>query len=229
MSFQPWENPDPQSIAGLNSQKVYGENIQFTTGLNHQVALGSNLQLCVNPLVLFDLLNMPGSSTLAGLWGTGLGGNMQFTIGSNATFTWGRQFDIHMGPEKVEYNLDAHTAFGMAMCCLIGGACLAYSICYGLCTDEDERASIVIIFQITIDVLLAALMTQVMYYRGVDIAATDALRTLYAAPAPGHSTTLEDFVGGLSGAAFLAAVVTPPVVIATEEGHFQGQQQDSSQ
>lgn len=228
-SYQPWPNPDPQSVAGLNIAMVYGENLQFATGLNHQVALGSNLQLCVNPLVLFDLLNMPGSSTLAGMWGSGLGGNMQFTIGSNATFTWGRQFDIHMGPEKVEYNLDLHTAFGMAMCCLIGAACLAFSIAYGLCADEDGRASIVILFQIVIDVLLAALMSQVMFYRGIDIALTDALRNLYAAPAADHSTTLSDFVGGLSGSAIIGAIVTPPVIVATEEGHFQGEKQDGSQ
>lgn len=92
MSFQPWGNPDPQSVAGLNSAMVYGENLQFTAGLNHQVALGSNLQLCVNPSALFELLNVPGRSTLSSFFGSGLGGNMQFTIGSSTNINWGRQF-----------------------------------------------------------------------------------------------------------------------------------------
>jgi hypothetical protein len=227
-SFQPWANPDPQSVAGLNSAMVYGENLQFTTGMNHQVALGSNLQLCINPAVLFDLLNLPGSATLAGLWGTGLGGNMQFTIGSNTTFTWGRQFDIHLGPEKIEVNANEHKAFTMAMCALIGSASIAYSIGYGICGDEDGRATLAIGFQLIIDLLLGALMTQMMYYKSLDISVTGALTQLFQAPASDHSTALEDFAGALSAVALLGAAVAPAVAIAVEEGHFQGHQQDSS-
>lgn len=54
--YQPWANPDPQSIVGLNSAMVYGENIQFATGVNHQIAVGSNLQLCINPGTLVAML-----------------------------------------------------------------------------------------------------------------------------------------------------------------------------
>lgn len=227
-SFQPWANPDPQSVAGLNSQMVYGENLQFTTGMNHQVALGSNLQLCINPGVLFDLLNVPGSATLVGLWGSGLGGNMQFTIGSNATVTWGRQFDIHMGPEKIEVDANEHKAFPMAICSLIGSVCIAYSTGHGICPDEDGRATLAIAFQSTIDLLLGALMTQTLYYKGIDNTLSDGLRDLFFAPATGHSTAIEDFAGALSAVALLGAAIAPPVAIAVEEGHFQGQQQDAS-
>jgi hypothetical protein len=38
MAYQPWFNPDLQSIAGLNSAMVFGENIQLATGVNHQIA-----------------------------------------------------------------------------------------------------------------------------------------------------------------------------------------------
>jgi hypothetical protein len=227
-SFQPWANPDPQSVAGLNSQMIYGENLQFTTGMNHQVALGSNLQLCINPAVLFDLLNVPGSATLAGPWGTGLGGNMQFTIGSNATVTWGRQFDIHMGPEKIEINANEHKAFTMAMCALIGSASIAYSIGYGICSDEDDRASLAIAFQSIVDLLLGAFMTQMMFYKGIDRGLSDGLRSLFMVEPTGRSTAIEDFAGALSAVTLLGAAIAPPVAIAVEEGHFQGETQDST-
>jgi hypothetical protein len=227
-SFQPWGNPDPQSVAGLNSAMVYGENIQFATGLNHQIALGSNLQLCVNPGVLFDLLEVPGSATLSALWGTGLGGNMQFTIGSSANVTWGRQFQITLGPEQVTIDANSHKPFAMAMCTIIGAACLAYAIAYGLITDENNRATAVIIFQVTIDLLLAAFMTQMMAYKGVEAGLSDGLRALFNAPTVDHSPVLEGFASALAFVVAMGAAIAPPVLIATEEGHFSGEKQDSS-
>ena len=226
-SFQPWANPDPQSVAGLNSQMVYGENLQFATGMNHQVALGSNLQLCINPAVLFDLLNVPGSATLAGLWGTGLGGNMQFTVGSNTTVTWGRQFDIHMGPEKIEINANEDKAFAMAMCALIGSACIAYSIGYGICPDEDDRASLAIAYQSSIDLLLGAFMTQMMLYKSAHTGMSEGLRSLFGYDAIDHSSALEGLSEALSFATAMGAAIAPPVAVAVEENHFQGQTQAS--
>jgi hypothetical protein len=227
MSFQPWGKPDPQSTAGLNSATVYGQNMQFTVGLNHQVTLGSNLQLCINPGVLSDLLGAPASPTLSGLWGSGLGGNMQFTIGSNAHITWGRQFQINMGPEQVTLNVDQTKPFTMIMSCLIGSACLAYAIAYGLITDENDRATAVIVFQSTIDILLAAFMAQHMTHKGFNTAMSEAQKNLYGARGFDHTTAIQDFAGTLSAVALVGAAIAPPVVVATEEGHFVGQTQDS--
>jgi hypothetical protein len=192
MSFQPWGNPDPQSIAGLNSAMGYGENLQFTTGLNHQVALGSNLQLCVNPSVLFEMLNVPGSSTLSSLFGSGLGGNMQFTIGSSTNINWGRQFQINLGPEQITIDANQHKAFATAMCGMIGAVCIAHSIGYGICTDEDRRATLVIAFQVAIDLLLAAFTAQMMHYKGIESGLTDGVRKLVGAgsDSPPHALGL---------------------------------------
>jgi len=228
-SFQPWANPDPQSVAGVNSAMVYGENIQVAVGLNHQVAVGSNLQLCVNPAALLDLLNVPGSATLSGMFGSGLGGNLQMTIGTNTAINWGRQFQINLGPEPVTINASTNKPFMIAMSSLIGAACIAYAIAYGLCGDEDGRATIVIVFQTTMDLLLAVFMAQQMFYKGLEQNLADGLRTLYAAPTPDHSTLGEDFLGALSFVGIMAAAVAPPVAIAVEEGHFQGEKQDFSQ
>jgi len=225
--YQPWANPVPQSEAGLNSQMVYGENIQFTAGLNHQVTLGSNLQLCVNPGVLFGLLEVPGAPMLTGLWGSGLGGNMQFTIGSSANIVWGRQFQINMGPEHVTLNVDQHKPFTMIMSSLIGAACLAYAVAYGLITDENDRASAAIAFQLTVDILLGTFMAQHMRYRSFDTAMSEASKKLYGSPGYDHTTDLQDFAGTVSAVAAVGAAITPPVIIATEEAHFVGGTQSS--
>jgi hypothetical protein len=78
------------------------------------------------------------------------------------------------------------------------------------------------------DALLAAFMTQAMYYKSLDATLTDGLKKLWAVPTDDHSTTLSDFASGLSAVALMAAIITPPVIIATEEGHFQGEKQDTS-
>lgn len=227
-SFQPWANPDPQSVFGLNSSMVYGENIQFSVGLNHQVAIGSNLQVCINPTVLFDLLGLPGTSSLSAFWGSGLGGNLQFTIGSNTNVTWGRQFTVNMGPEQVTMDVDKHKPFTMVMCTLIGAAGLAYAIAYGAISDEDGRATAVIIFQTAMDIMLATLMVQHMEYKAIDGTVTEGLKDIFVVPDSSGATTLQNFVNGLSAALLLGAVVVPPIFSAVEEGHFQGEQQDSS-
>lgn len=233
MGFQPWDNPDPQSVAGLNSAMVYGENIQFAVGLNHQVALGSNVQLCINPSALFDLLNVPATSTLASLFGSGIGGNMQFTIGSSTNVVWGRQFQVNLGPEQVNIDANSHKPFAITMCALIGAACIAYSIAFGLSGDEDQRATIVIIFQVTIDLLLAAFMTQMMFYKSLETELSAGLRTLCGAPAQAgddvpHATSLENFASALAFIIMMGVAITPPVADAVTEGHFNDETQSSS-
>jgi hypothetical protein len=152
---------------------------------------------------------------------------MQFTIGSNAHITWGRQFQINMGPEQVTLNVDQTKPFTMIMSCLIGSACLAYAIAYGLITDENDRATAVIVFQSTIDILLAAFMAQHMTHKGFNTAMSEAQKNLYGARGFDHTTAIQDFAGTLSAVALVGAAIAPPVVVATEEGHFVGQTQDS--
>ncbi|HVP00894.1 MAG TPA: hypothetical protein VMT15_22660 [Bryobacteraceae bacterium] len=229
--YQPWANPDPQSVAGLNSAMIYGENIAVVAGLNHQIALGSNLQFCINPSVLFEMLGIPGSATLSSLFGSGLGGNMQFTIGSNTNIVWGRQFQITMGPEQVTIDANSKKPFAITMCALIGAAALGYAIGYGLCKDEDGRATAVVIFQIVMDLLLAVFMIQMMAYKTIDNTTSDDIRILVGAntDTSGHpiprSTTLQDLASALAFVVAMGALITPPIAVAVEEGHFQGETQ----
>src|ERR1700692_4647356 len=124
--FQPWANPDPQSVAGLTSAMVYGENIQCATGVNHQIAVGSNLQLCINPGTLVAMMGGPACSSLSDFFGAGgMGGNMQFTIGTNTTVNWGRQYQINMGGETITYDAGQQTPASKKLCAVIGATCIA--------------------------------------------------------------------------------------------------------
>jgi hypothetical protein len=224
--YQPWANPDPQSVVGLNSSMVYGENIQFTTGVNHQVAVGSNVQLCVNPGTLTAMMGGPGCSSLADFFGSGgLGGNMQFTIGTNTVVNWGRQYQVNMGGETITYEASQQTAASKAMCAVIGATSIAYSIAYGSCADEDGRATIVILYQITIDALLAAFMAYQAVLKSGSQSAHDTIVSYFQGAAVDHSTAWET-AGVMTAAAAtgsLGAVVTPLVTVAVEEGHFASQ------
>jgi hypothetical protein len=225
--YQPWANPDPQSVAGLNSQMVYGENIQFTTGVNHQVAVGSNLQLCVNPGTLVAMLGGPATSALSDFFGAGgLGGNLQFTIGTNTQINWGRQYTINMGGETIQYDASQQTPASKAICAIIGATAIAYPIAYGACADEDGRAAIAILFQVTIDALLAAFMAYQASLKAGSQSVTSMLESLHGLAVTEHSSQWE--LGGIMTAAALTgslgAIVTPVVAVAVEEGHFAGQE-----
>ncbi len=232
--YQPWANPDPQSVAGLNSAMVYGENIQFTTGVNHQVTVGSNLQLCINPGTLTAMMGGPACSSLSDFFGAGgLGGNMQFTIGTNTQVNWGRQYQVNMGGETITYDASQQTAASKTLCAIIGASCIVYSIAYGACSDEDSRAAIVILFQVTVDTLLTAFMAYQAVLKAGKQTAHDMVRSLYVASVAEHSSNW-DSAGVMSAAAItgvLGASLTPVVAIAAEEGHFaseQSQTQSSS-
>ena len=232
--YQPWANPDPQSVAGLNSQMVYGENIQFATGVNHQIAVGSNLQLCINPGTLEAMLGGPKCSALSDFFGAGgLGGNMQFTIGTNTTVNWGRQYQVHMGGETIIYDASQQTPASKKLCALIGASCIAYSLAYGACPDEDGRASLAVLFQVTIDTLLTAFMAYQAVLKNGKQTAHEMVKALYGAASVEHSSRWES-AGATTAAAVtgvLGAVLTPVIAIAAEEGHFaseQSQTQSSS-
>jgi hypothetical protein len=122
--YQPWENPDPQSIPGLNSAMVYGENIQCVAGVNHQVTVGSNIQICINPGTFIATMGGPAAAALSSFFGAGgLGGNTQFTLGTNTAINWGQQYELDMGPEKITYT--AETDGSKALCAAIGAVCIA--------------------------------------------------------------------------------------------------------
>ena len=218
--FQAWNNPDPQTITGLNSQMVYGENIQFAAGLNHQIALGSNLQLCINPVALMDLLDMPQSAALVGLMGSGVGGNNQLTIGTSTSITWGRQFELFMGPTKFTIDGTKERIVSKVFLTLIGAACIAYPIAFNAIKDEDGRAKLVIGFQLFIDVCLAAMVIAEMYVDNADKTITTVEKRLFNAATGDDAAKPYDLGQWIAYLGMLTALVLPIVAISGEEGKF---------
>lgn len=115
--------PPPIGVLGLNSVVTFGENFQAAAGLNHQLAVGNNIQMCINPLGLVaGVPGLPASPFLTTALGAGLGGNMQFTIGTSANFVLGQEFDINLGPPKMEISGPYSDHPGTVILCGVLGA-----------------------------------------------------------------------------------------------------------
>ena len=182
--------PEPPALAslGLNSVMVYGENLQTAVGLNHQLALGNNLQICINPLgVIAGMPDVPAAPLVTGLLGSGFGGNMQFTVGTSANFVLGQEFDINLGPTKIEISgpyrksdpeSPDHSA-SVALCALLSEGAFAFAIAYGLLKEDHARAILVAVFQAAVDALLVGIMANEMALKALDKAMKDEHKLLF--------------------------------------------------
>jgi type VI secretion system secreted protein VgrG len=157
----PLGTPKAQGLLGLNSTMVYGENVQTAVGINHQLAVGSNYQICVNPAGLLSQGYVNAAEPiLVSALGGGIGGNVQFTIGTSAQITYGRSFEINVGAPKVELN-NSHQSENTAsylLCGLVGLLVLTYVVCYGIFDDDDVRANLTIAFQACLDMAFGVLV-----------------------------------------------------------------------
>ncbi|MGA3186092.1 MAG: hypothetical protein ABSF22_03195 [Bryobacteraceae bacterium] len=225
--YQPWANPDPQSVFGLNSAMVYGENIACTAGVNHSVTVGSNLQLVVNPGTLVAMLGGPKCAAFSDIFGAGgMTGNMQLTIGTQSVVNWGNAYTVNLGGEAITY-ADADLAeSSKKLCAVIGALTVAYAIAYGACSDEDGRATIVIVFQVAVDALLGWLVAAQKLKKSGKQSYTKLMKSLFVAASTEHTTKWENagymITALITGV--LATIVTPVVAVALEEGHFAAEQ-----
>jgi|SRR5579871_1287220 len=155
---KPW----PQGILGLNATMVYGENIQTTVGVNHQLTIGSNFQLCINPVGLLcgAADSLPHLQAFTEVLGSGLGGNMQLTVGTNAAVIYGRNIEIDAGMPKLELHggTPEEDAVSYKLVTALGAVALAYVVAYSIFDGDAERANITIAFQVCADVLLSLIM-----------------------------------------------------------------------
>jgi type VI secretion system secreted protein VgrG len=152
--------PPPIGVMGLNSTMVFGENLQVAAGLNHQLSLGNNIQLCINPLgMLAGIPGIPGAPALTAALGAAAGGNMQFTIGTSANFVLGQEFDINLGPPKIEISgpYGDHPAT-IALCGALSAASIAFTILYHQLEQDQQRASLVVAYQAVVDALLISIL-----------------------------------------------------------------------
>lgn len=220
--------PPPGAVSGLNSVMVYGENLQFAVGLNHQLALGSNIQICINPAGL--AAGVPGfaaPAAVTGLLGGFMGGNMQLTIGTNASFVLGRSFDINLGPPKIEVKDGRSHVASFILCGILGALAVVWVILYAIFEDDNVRAKEAIGFQLVFDLLLSALMTVETMQKEADMVKDIATQTVFKDKEKAQNDLNDMFGKGDihayleslgTMAAFCGALVLPLVAIALEDG-----------
>jgi hypothetical protein len=98
-------------------------------------------------------------------------------------------------------------------------------IAFGADPDENGRATTVLIFQETVDILLSVLMSYHAVVKDASFAAVEMIRSLYGAEKAAQSNTWQN-AGLLVAAAItgvVGAAIAPVVAIASEENHFQSQ------
>ncbi len=159
--FQP---PEPTSFAGINSVVVYGGNFQIAFPLNMQVAYGTNMQICVNPatwgLSFPDEGTNPVSESAFQVLGSGIGGNMQLTLGTNAQVVMGQSINVNLGPPPLNFGTGANNFSSSAS--LLTGDLMSLGIFIFLSAysipDDDFRSILLMVFQGLMQALLCYLM-----------------------------------------------------------------------
>ena len=227
-----WTPFEPQALLGLNSTVVFGGNVQIAFPLNFQLALGSNLQVCISPnawQTLYGQGQASASPTVDRFLGSGLGGNMQLTMGTSANFVVGQVFDINLGPRRI--TLDVHNKTGIqalvqGWSTVIMAATVIFLIAYAAAQDDDARATIVIIFQVLMQAAIVMLMDIQGIHHRMEAIYKVQLDTLYSADPverakdnkPDADAFLKSFTGTKAlGAALIATGITAAVVLPVIE------------
>jgi hypothetical protein len=175
----PWNHPNPQGQLGINATVTYGDAFSVATPLNSGLCLGSNFQACINPFGL--AAGVPGTpfpEFLHAFLGNSMGGNMQFTVGTNASLTLGQTFDISIGPPQIAI----HQGYGdhipvTILCGILAAAAFAYVLAFSLiptympdpnnpqATDQDKeqsgdlvRTDTTLAYQLVVNALMTAIL-----------------------------------------------------------------------
>jgi type VI secretion system secreted protein VgrG len=211
--------PPPLAVMGLNSTMVFGENLQVAAGLNHQLSLGNNIQLCINPLgMLAGIPGIPAAPALTAALGGAAGGNMQFTIGTSANFVLGQEFDINLGPPKIEISgsYGDHPAT-IALCGALSVAAVAFTILYHALEQDQQRAALVVAFQTLVDALLISILAVEMVQKTSSQDVTEGYKKLISATERSVVDNSDwGFLSFGAGAATLASMLVPIEAAASE-------------
>lgn len=224
--YVPFPKPDPQSIGGLNSVFVLGQNLQGIFPLNSQFVIGSNLQLCVNPFYLLEWIGIPIPGVLAATGASGAGGNMQFSIGTNTQVSIGPSYQFNLPDQKTIKISDTHAPTIKIAATIIAATLLAWYISVYAVDDEDTRASLSIIFQTTMNAMLIVFMTMLMLWNTEDHMYLNTMRGMFLLPGGKDVSGLGEGLGVATVSAVLAtsALIVPGVAAGVAEGHFASQQ-----
>ena len=196
----PWPHPAPQGAVGVNASVTYGDAFQVACPLNHQLAVGSNFQLCINPFGLaVGVPGMPVPAFLGSFLGNGMGGSMQFTVGTSAQFTLGQSFEISIGPPKIEIHQGYYEHKPVnALCGIMAGIAIVYVLAYALvptyspdpsasdATNQDKEQSgdryrtiTSIAYQLIVDAMMTAILAAESALDNAEWFADDTMNKLF--------------------------------------------------
>jgi type VI secretion system secreted protein VgrG len=220
--------PQATGFLGLNGQVVYGENLQAAFGLNHQIAFGSNLQMCINPMGLAaGTTGAPGSSLTTAFLGSGVGGNMQLTVGTSTNLTLGRNISINLGPAAITVDPGKEhpdtTAFLTVLSYTYGLWLLVYGILHSdRSATNAARCVLTGAAQVVIDACLHATMQSEMSHYLCEKEFSEILeKDVFAvrnSPSP-YGTGVGEFCSALAA---LTSIVVPAAACAVTAARDKG-------
>jgi hypothetical protein len=141
---------------------------------------------------------------VTGALGGGLGGNMQFTIGTSANIVLGRSFDINFGANKIQ---DVpHSPLLLIFCGVVGGLASTWPIVYALVNDDKACGLLSIGFQSALDVALLALTAMITDAKNLQNGLDKKGQDLFGFD-PTTSKTTDSLADAYQGAMVATAVI----------------------
>ena len=196
----PWNHPNPQGAVGISTTVTYGDAFSVACPLNSSLHLGNNLGVDINPFGLAaGVPGMPVPDLLRAFLGSGMGGSMQFIVGTNASLTLGQSLDISIGPPKIaiQHGYNDHPAVNI-LCGMLAGFAVAYVLAYGLiptytpdpnatqAVNQDKeqsgdraRALATLAYQLAADALLTAILVVESTLEKAEWFADDTMKELF--------------------------------------------------
>lgn len=227
-----WVQPQPQSVLGLSSSMVYGSAFTSSFPLAFQLATGGLFKLIVDPVgyagAFPEEMSAPGAGAFLDLFGSGIGGNVQVTLGTTANISMGVAYDMHIG-DKIQTKSQNCTAFRVVSFItggLLAAGAIVFQIAYGAIAEDDKRAAFVIAFQVLVQSVLALLMGAENAYYAIDKECNDSLFEIFGPVLPPPNgpealAVIQHMAGSLLGAALAPGVILPPLLESIGEGHLQ--------
>jgi hypothetical protein len=229
-----WTQPQPQAVLGLSSTAVYGSAFTASIPQAFQLATGGLFKLVVDPtgfLAAFPEVKEAGglgAQGLMSLFSNGAQGNVQLTLGTLANVSMGLAYDIHIG-DKVK--IESKDKIAPRLVSFLAGALLAvggllFHLLYDMMTADDDRATLVITFQTTVQAVVATLIAIEVAYYQLDKTAGYLYKDIFVAlskvsPADAEVQVVSgNIVTSLVGGMLLGAAIAPPIIDSQRESYL---------
>lgn len=150
--------PPPMSVLGWNAQTTFGFNQVTAAGFNNQLCVGENQLIVLNPLGF-----VPHGTPIFDWIAHSVGGNLLMTMGRNAQLTYGQNFDLCVGHEKIENSSKYESRRGTKFLArILSTMQLIYVLLYDLLaaehTSDDVRGRVLPIFQLAQSALVGTMV-----------------------------------------------------------------------